>query len=131
MNAYKVSEPPYTTIKSDGNITIREYEKMIVAEVSVSGERYDAIKAGFRLLANYIFGGNDQKIQIAMTAPVIQAKDPEKNNNNNWIVRFVMPAGYDMQKLPQPDNQQVKLTTVKQKQYIVIRLADRIVIQFK
>ena len=37
-------------------------------EVALPGSRKDAISAGFRLLARYIFGGNSAKGKVAMTA---------------------------------------------------------------
>jgi len=51
-------EPSWHSVQEDGTIQIRDYDPMIVAEVTTSGERYDAINAGFRILAGYIFGGN-------------------------------------------------------------------------
>ena len=51
-----VEKPDYKVIQFEQNIEIRQYEPMIIAEVEVDGKREDAIRDGFRLLADYIFG---------------------------------------------------------------------------
>jgi len=132
MNAYKVSESSYLTLKTEGPITIRQYPSITVAEVEMNGDRYYSINSGFRLLANYIFGENKEKLKIAMTAPVIQTQvmsvNPHSTNkkpeDNKWIIRFIMPAGYNKTKLPpQPNNLQVKILSFSEKKYIVIRFS--------
>ena len=50
-------EPSYTSIFQEAPFEIRQYPALIAAEVTVSGERSEAVSAGFRLLAGYIFGG--------------------------------------------------------------------------
>ena len=73
----RVETPAYEVIKSQGKIEIRQFEPMIIAEVQVQGERTDAISKGFRLLADYIFGNNTTRQNIAMTAPVRNGKAPK------------------------------------------------------
>jgi hypothetical protein len=68
--------PAYRVAQRDGDIEIREYPALVAAEVSVGGERDTAVREGFRLLAGYIFGGNDGGRRIAMTAPVMQQPQP-------------------------------------------------------
>ena len=46
-------QPEYKVVTSNENIEIRQYPPMIVAEVEVSGERKQAIREGFTLLADY------------------------------------------------------------------------------
>ena len=53
-----VEQPRYQVVESSGNIEIRDYAPMIVAEAEVSGDRPDAIGKGFRIIADYIFGNN-------------------------------------------------------------------------
>src|SRR5690242_16464276 len=67
-----VETPEYEIFNSDKNIEIRDYAKMIVAETEVSGERDVAIRRGFRIIADYIFGNNLSAKKVAMTAPVTQ-----------------------------------------------------------
>lgn len=56
--ANNVETPAYEVVASEGQIEIRRYGAMIVAEADVEGEREDAIRDGFRIIADYIFGNN-------------------------------------------------------------------------
>ena len=67
-----LEEPDYQVLQSELNIEIRFYKPMIIAEVNVEGIRKDAIRDGFRLIADYIFGNNTVEQNISMTAPVQQ-----------------------------------------------------------
>ncbi|STX39529.1 SOUL family heme-binding protein [Legionella feeleii] len=113
-----VEQTKYKVVESFGGIEIRDYSGMIVAEVQVPGDRKDAANKGFRLLAGYIFGENELKNKIAMTAPVIQ-----ESVGNEWKVRFIMPSYYSMERLPTPNNTAVKLTTMQGGRFVVIRFS--------
>jgi len=56
--------------------------------------------------------------KIAMTAPVIQQGD-----GTSWKVRFVMPAAYQIDTLPKPNNDAIKLKEVPGKRFSVIRFS--------
>jgi hypothetical protein len=71
-------QPKHTVIERAGNIEIREYAPMLLAEVDVEGDRGTAANRGFRLLAGYIFGGNTSRASINMTSPVTQVPQSEK-----------------------------------------------------
>ncbi len=116
----KTPEPQWKPIESDGNIQIRQYEPTIIAEVIVTGERSKAINDGFRILADYIFGQNKSNIKIPMTAPVTQEKD---RLLNQWRVRFVMPASYTLNTLPQPNDIRINLIEVPPHRSVAIRFS--------
>lgn len=127
-----VEKPKYQVLVQAKNIEIRQYAPMLIAEVVVSGERDSAIKAGFRLLANYIFGDNIAKEKIAMTAPVEQqegekiamtAPVQQQSTGDAWQVSFIMPTHYTMQTIPQPLNPKIHLKQIPKKQFIVIRFS--------
>lgn len=128
-----VEQAKYTVIEKHGDIEIREYAQMIVAETSVSGDREAAISDGFRVIADYIFGNNVSAEKVAMTAPVIQQPSSEKiamtapvtqsARGKDWQVRFVMPASYKMKTLPQPVNKAVELKEIAASHYAVIRFS--------
>jgi DNA gyrase inhibitor GyrI len=130
---YKTPEPSYSIIKKDGNIELREYGSILVAQVKVKGERYQAINDGFRQLAGYIFGGNHAEKQIAMTAPVsqepvkIQMTAPviQQKIADEWIIRFVMPAHYTLNTIPKPDNKNIAILEIPARRYAVIRFSGR------
>jgi effector-binding domain-containing protein len=128
MTAYKVPEPPYTLLKKEGLIEIRLYSSFLMAEVEVKGNRQEAIQAGFRILADYIFGKNEGQQKIAMTAPVMQEVDKlstitpgQKENGSAWHIRFVMPSSYSMDTLSKPINKAITIIRVPNKKYAVIK----------
>ncbi len=114
----QIEIPSYKVIQSKKSIELREYAPAIQAEVTVSGIREKAINAGFRLLADYIFGNNVSKSAIAMTAPVNQQRSEkiamtapvtQAKEGDVWKVQFTMPASYTLETLPRPNNPQVKI----------------------
>jgi SOUL heme-binding protein len=127
-----VEHPKYKVAERSGNIEIRDYAPMIVAEAEVKGERREAISKGFRIIADYIFGNNTaaQKVpmtarvtqqaseKIAMTAPVTQ-----EGGGNTWRVRFIMPSKYIMETLPKPNNPAIELKAISGKRLAVIRFS--------
>lgn len=124
-----VETPNYEVVQSEGNIEIRRYDPMIIAEVQMTGQREEAIGDGFRLLADYIFGNNIVKQDIAMTAPVQQQESTkiamtapvqQQSSGNSWKVSFVMPSEYTMDTLPEPVNEQVTLQKIPAKQFVAI-----------
>lgn len=133
MTAYKVPEPKYQIIKTENDIEIRQYPPLIVAQVQVKGERYAAINAGFKILADYIFGGNHSEQKISMTAPVTQetikismtAPVSQQRMGEYWNIRFVMPEKYDLNTIPKPNNKSITLLEVPAKKYVVIRFSGR------
>jgi hypothetical protein len=127
-----VEQPKYKTVESSGNIEIRDYAPMIVAEAEVSGDRRDAIGKGFRVIADYIFGKNTTAQKVPMTAPVTQqgsekiamtAPVTQQGDGNTWRVRFIMPSSYTMETLPKPNNPAVELKQIGAKRYAVIRFS--------
>ena len=127
-----VEQPKYQVVESSGDIEIRDYPPMIVAEAEVSGDRRDAIGKGFRIIADYIFGNNTTAQKVPMTAPVTQqgsekiamtAPVTQQGDGNTWRVRFIMPSGYTIDKLPKPNNPAVELKEIGAKRYAVIRFS--------
>lgn len=127
----RVEQPKYTVVRQSDSIEVRAYPPMLVAEVLVEGPQRMAIRQGFRLLANYIFGGNQPQQKVAMTAPVQQQSVriamttpvQQQATKQGWYVRFVMPASYTMATLPKPNDAQVQLRAIPQSEYVVIRFS--------
>ena len=128
--AMATEEPSYRVITQSEPFEIRQYSPLIVAQVEVPGDLSEASSAGFRLIANYIFGNNiavrDGGLnlaepvpeKIAMTIPVIAEG---KGDKKTWLIQFVMPKQYTMDTLPKPNNPQVKLLPVGSQKLAVIR----------
>ena len=127
-----VEKPDYKVIQSEQNIEIRQYEPMIIAEVEVDGKREDAIRDGFRLLADYIFGNNTVQQVISMTAPVQQKENQkiamtapvqQQSMGKSWRMSFVMPSKYTLASLPVPNNNHVRLKEILTKKFVVIEFS--------
>lgn len=115
-------EPAYQVLQAQGLLEIRQYGPRLAAETEVAATEIDARGTGFRRLAGYIFGGNQSRTSIEMTAPVAQAGSKmiamtapvvqDQADGGIWRIRFFMPAGYTLQTLPQPNDPAVKLVEV-------------------
>ena len=133
-------QPVYETLVEEDRFEVRQYEPMLVAEVTHRGERGRALNAGFRRLAAYIFAQErpgrekgeaeneaiamtspvivDQTEEIAMTSPVIQ--DPGREGA--WRTRFVMPRKFTLETLPEAA-EDITLTEVPARRMAVVRFA--------
>lgn len=127
-------EPAFTVAIHEGAFEARDYPELVVAEVSVTGDRDQASNAGFRLLAAYIFGGNTRRQSIAMTAPVVQERKTSESiamtapvtqsgGDGAWVVRFTMPSTYTLATLPAPNDPQVRLVSVPAQRVAVVRFS--------
>ena len=102
-----------------GKIEIRQYPPMILIQTDLNEKNKDSRKEAFKTLANYIFGGNDKKMKIPMTSPVIY----KKANDENWTMNFIIPDKYKREDLPNQMNFALsKLSIVEEpeKKYISI-----------
>ena len=127
-----VETPKYNVSYSSGNIEHRNYEPMIIAAVEVTGERKEAIGNGFRLIADYIFGNNSIDQNIKMTAPVEQqtskkiamtAPVQQQQSGASWTISFVMPSEHTLSTIPKPNREEIKLTLIAPKEFVVIRFS--------
>jgi hypothetical protein len=117
-----IERPQYSVEISATPCEVRDYAPTIAASVQLTGSREDAVNAGFRILAGYIFGDNQTHAKIAMTAPVTQSVAGEKIamtapveqsvTQNGWEIRFTMPAAYTLSTLPKPRDARVHLLEV-------------------
>jgi DNA gyrase inhibitor GyrI len=103
--------PEYRTLRSEGELEIRDYPAIVVAETVVQGPRKAALEQGFRMLAVDIFAKSRAGEKLPMTVPVLQgagdpmASDPplfDDELEGAWRVRFVMPSGKAPDELPAP-----------------------------
>jgi hypothetical protein len=124
-----VAEPPFSIVKAEPPFEVRDYASVIVAETKTQGDRDQAINAGFRVLADFIFGNNTADTEIAMTAPVTQAEGKEiamtapvtqTENGGIWTIGFVMPANYTIATLPRPIDPRVTIREVPARRVAVV-----------
>ena len=78
-------------IGSINNINFKTYSHYTLASVKMDGKSLKNARGKFSVLANYIFGGNSDNKQIAMTSPVIY------NMSNYATFSFIMPDNLNYQ----------------------------------
>ena len=101
-----IETPEYRILKTEGKFQIREYDSILIAKTRVVNDYKEATVAGFRKIANYIFGGNKKQLSIAMTAPVIT---DVPNTEGIYEILFVMPKEHTLSSLPIPNDKEVKI----------------------
>jgi hypothetical protein len=105
FSASSIETQKYRVVKKEHGFEVRFYPKATFATIRSSGANYKQVaSSGFRNLAGYIFGGNNQNKSIAMTAPV-RMEMSEKGS----AMSFVMPEKYDMASLPKPNDATVEI----------------------
>jgi hypothetical protein len=115
--------PVYQVVAEREGYEIREYARNVVAEVQMPGQYRSALFGGFRQLADYISGANDQEQSIAMTAPVLHSERDGEAGERLHVVSFVMPEAYDLESLPTPDNQEIDLRVLPPRRYAALRFS--------
>ncbi|XOV67744.1 MAG: heme-binding protein [Fluviicola sp.] len=106
----------YSVEQKNDKFEIRNYRSSIVASVNLGEGTYDQnSNRGFRKLANYIFGGNQESTQIAMTSPVMM------DLGDSSAMHFFMPDGYNLENLPSPNNEEVLLNELSPKRVAVVK----------
>lgn len=133
--AMAADEPAHTVVLRAGAFEIRDYDAMLMAEVDVGTTQMSrAGNAGFRPLADFIFGNNTAPQggsgEIAMTTPVVQQRSEEiamtspvvqGREGETWRVGFVMPAEYTMETLPRPNNPNVQIREQAPRRMAIVR----------
>jgi hypothetical protein len=120
--AQSVSEPPYTLVTNEPPFEVREYGALTVAETLIEGDFDIAGSLGFRRVAGYIFGKNQnaqgESEKIAMTAPVTM-----EAQNQQWRLHFVMPQGMALGNLPKPVDASVQLRELPAQRMAAVRFS--------
>ena len=69
VSAQETEQPNFSLLIQEGPIEVRKYTPMIVAQVTVSGERRRAMSGGFRVLSADFFGYKTSFNNTPLTAP--------------------------------------------------------------
>lgn len=124
-NTYgKYEAPPYTVVQKIQNVELRAYDPHVLAEVDYRGERRASLSKGFRTLAGYFFGGNQEGQKVAMTVPVAQRRQDD-SLDGAWTISFMMPAKYNLDSLPTPEASNINFRTTDARLEAVIVFSGR------
>ena len=111
-----IEMPAYRVVKKYGDIELREYPAMIVAQTQLmQSSNQEKMSNGFRTIAGYIFGGNERNQKIAMTAPVVMKM------GDTASMYFMMPKKYSSNQLPKPNSTKVEIVEEQARVLAVIR----------
>jgi hypothetical protein len=117
MSITKTETQVYTLIRVDKNFEIRYYPASTMAMISSTAKSYKELgSSGFSKLAKYIFGGNSEKKQIAMTSPVHM-----DINDSQSTMAFVLPSIYNDANLPKPNDSSISIYTSAPEYVAVIK----------
>ena len=106
--AIALEKPSYTLVSKKGRLEIRDYSPVMIASTPLSGSYDNSLSSGFRIVAGYIFGNNQDQEKIAMTAPVLV----ENPQSEGYKMAFVMPSESVSRGLPEPSSSAVSLEEV-------------------
>jgi hypothetical protein len=112
----EIEKYEYSIIKTDGDIEIRNYEPALFTSVTLPSNTYKkSSNQGFRVLAGYIFGGNEDSEKIAMTSPVSMSL------GDSMQMMFKVPKEYNKDELPKPNDDQIQFVEVPAKKMAAIQ----------
>lgn len=107
MSTNKTEIQAYKVMKVEDIFEIRYYPSTIMAKISSQAKSFRELgSSGFSKLAKYIFGGNSENKQIAMTSPVHM-----DIGDSISTMAFVMPTTYTKDDLPKPNNSEIIIET--------------------
>lgn len=123
-----VKSPGYEVVRSYEGFEVRAYPNLTLATTELNTGSYkSAANTGFRRVAGYIFGQNEQQEKIAMTSPVIMAM------SDSIEMSFIMPDGYNTSNLPKPNDNRVVIHEYQMEKLAVIRFggwaSDEVIVQ--
>lgn len=118
-----IEKPAYVLVEKRAGYEVRRYAPCIRAEVTLEGGYQDTLYGGFRQVAGYIFGDNESKAKVAMTAPVLHESSEkiamtapvlheQSGAAGAYTVAFIMPKQYTLDTLPKPKNAKLQLREI-------------------
>lgn len=134
---YRSTETPsYRVALAEGAFELRDYGPRLMAEVTVEGDAWQARRAGFQILAGYIFGANEGRQKVDMTSPVSQTPTAEKiamttpvsqtpDAAGAWVVQFMMPGEYRLETLPRAQDPRIRFLDLPPKRQAVLRFSGQ------
>tara|TARA_B100001123_G_C14854013_1_gene845240 strand:- start:57 stop:629 length:573 start_codon:yes stop_codon:yes gene_type:complete len=108
-------EASYDIIHKTDIYEIRHYsERLVVQSINTSEDK------SFRKLFNYISGTNNTSEKIKMTIPVTETK-----TDKGAFMQFYLPSKFTKETVPIPSNPDVKISTINQGYFAVIKYSGR------
>lgn len=113
----KTEEQSYRVVWKSDKLEARHYPEAVLATVSGPAETYrGSSNQHFRVLAGYIFGGNEKGQSIPMTSPVHMTFKEGQST-----MSFVMPSSMELKNLPNPNDGNISFSESEEKYVVAIR----------
>lgn len=113
----KTEQQAYEVLWKNDRLEARYYPKALLATVKGSQTEYrSTANQHFRVLAGYIFGGNQEAKSIAMTSPVHMYFDESGSS-----MSFVMPSTMKKVDLPAPNDSGISFEESGEKYVVAVR----------
>ena len=113
----KTEEQSYKLIWKNEMLEARYYPSALMATVTGSSTEYRTTSnQHFRVLAGYIFGGNQEGESIAMTSPVHMSFGESGSS-----MSFVMPSTKKLDNLPTPNDSGISFKESEEKYVVAVR----------
>ncbi|MDG2535032.1 heme-binding protein [Sphingomonas sp. HITSZ_GF] len=109
----------FQTVTRDGDFSVRDYPRLLVAEVVVPGLRQAALSVGFTRLADHVFGRGSPHAR--MPVPVFADGDED---GRGWRTRLLMPADAAVDALGDTGDG-VRLRTLPARRIAALRFAGQ------
>jgi len=112
---YNIETYPYKVLKEYEEFEVRIYEATLFTSVKLTSDKYEESSSkGFRILAGYIFGGNERNEKISMTSPVTMSLE------DSMTIMFMVPKKLKKEELPRPNQPEIEFKQVPAKKMAAI-----------
>ena len=112
---YNIETYPYKVLKEYEEFEVRIYEATLFTSVKLTSDKYEESSSkGFRILAGYIFGGNERNEKISMTSPVTISLE------DSMTMMFMVPKKLKKEELPRPNQPEIEFKQVPAKKMAAI-----------
>ena len=115
-HAMAYEESPFNIVHQTDIYEIRHYVDRLAVQATYTNQN-----SSFRNLFNYISGANIDSEKIQMTTPVTQSV-----KSSEMIMQFYLPSKFTKKTAPVPTDPRVKLITIEEGHYAVIKYSGRL-----
>ena len=114
--AMAYEESPFNIVHQTDVYEIRHYVDRLAVQATYTNQN-----SSFRNLFNYISGANIESEKIQMTTPVTQFEE-----SSEMVMQFYLPSKFTKKTAPVPTDPRVKLITIEEGHYAVIKYSGRL-----
>ena len=115
-HAMAYEESPFNIVHHTDVYEIRHYFDRLAIQATYTNQN-----SSFRNLFNYISGANIDSEKIKMTTPVTQSEE-----SSEMVMQFYLPSKFTKKTAPVPTDPRVKLITIEEGNYAVIKYSGRL-----